>query len=243
MNQEKIGKFIAECRKTCKLTQNDLAIKLGVTDKSVSKWERGVCLPDVSLFQDLCQILNISLNELFAGEHLKEKELIKKSEENIINIIKDEKIKKNKYKIIIISFIFLLIIISLFTCKFMMVKMGVLPDDNLRYSQKYVPETGNIKGNVDLDYFEKISLDFEIGANKYGDAVFKNPSKAFKTLKKEYSEGINAIKREFNLLPFSIFTYKSYKTYGWQLTDGTTKEKEQAHFVSSFLDIYENSFN
>lgn len=68
MNQKKIGTFIAECRKRKKMTQLELAEKLGVTDRSVSNWENGVCLPDASLYRLLCDILQISINELFAGE-------------------------------------------------------------------------------------------------------------------------------------------------------------------------------
>lgn len=89
----------------------------------------------------------------------------------------------------------------------------------------------------------EIKILFDIGANRYGETVFKNPQKAFKTLKKEYSKGIQLIQKEFNLLPLTNFTYKSYKTYGWQVTTGTDEEKEQAIFITSFLDIYENSFN
>lgn len=70
MDQKKIGVFIAECRKGKKLTQRELAEKLGVTDRSVSNWENGVCLPDASLYRALCDILQISINELFAGEFI-----------------------------------------------------------------------------------------------------------------------------------------------------------------------------
>ena len=70
MNQKKIGAFIAECRKRKKLTQLEMAEKLGVTDRSISNWENGVCLPDASLYRVLCDILQISINELFAGEFI-----------------------------------------------------------------------------------------------------------------------------------------------------------------------------
>ena len=73
--------------------------------------------------------------------------------------------------------------------------------------------------------------------------LFKNPKKAFKTLKKEYSDGIKIIQKEFKLPPLNNFTYKSYKTYGWQVTTGTPSLKKEAKFVTLFLDIYENSFN
>ena len=122
-------------------------------------------------------------------------------------------------------------------------KMCYIIDDNLKYSQIYIIGENNNKGSVDINKFGRINIDFDIGANKYGEAVFKNPNKAFKTLKKEYSKGIKLIQREFNLLPLSNFNYKSYKIYGWQATTGTEEEVEQARFVSAFMDIYENSFN
>ena len=87
MNQEKIGKFIAECRKSKKLTQAELAIKLGVTEKSISNWENGRNMPDLSLFKPLCDELEISVNELISGEKINDKEYFNKSEENIINTL------------------------------------------------------------------------------------------------------------------------------------------------------------
>ena len=68
MNQIKIGKFIAESRKKQNLTQLQLAEKLGITDKAISKWERGIALPDTSIMLELCSILNVSVNELLLGE-------------------------------------------------------------------------------------------------------------------------------------------------------------------------------
>lgn len=70
MDQEKIGIFIAECRKEKKLTQEQLAEKLGVTDKSISRWENGKTMPDISLFEPLCNELNISVAELLKGERI-----------------------------------------------------------------------------------------------------------------------------------------------------------------------------
>ena len=70
MNQGKIGKFISDCRKEKQLTQEQLAVQLGVTSKSISKWENGNCLPDASKYKSLCEILGITVNELFSGERL-----------------------------------------------------------------------------------------------------------------------------------------------------------------------------
>ena len=87
MNQEKIGKFIAECRKNKKLTQSELSEKLGVTDRSVSNWENGKNMPDLSLFRPLCEILDITINELLCGEKLKTEQYQIRFEENIVNTI------------------------------------------------------------------------------------------------------------------------------------------------------------
>ena len=94
MNQEKIGKFIAKKRKEKQLTQNELAEKLGVTDRSISNWENGKNMPDLSLFKPLCDILEISINELLSGEKIDNKDYANKFEENIINTI-DYVDKKN----------------------------------------------------------------------------------------------------------------------------------------------------
>ena len=95
MDLIKIGKYIVGKRKSLGMTQRQLAEKLGMSDKSVSKWERGVCLPDVSVYKELCSILGISLNEFLAGEDIAQENMIQKSETNIIEVIRDN-INKQK---------------------------------------------------------------------------------------------------------------------------------------------------
>ena len=73
MNQIKIGKFIAECRKKNNLTQMQLAKKLNITDRAISKWENGRGMPDLSLMKPLCDELGITINELISGEVLDKK--------------------------------------------------------------------------------------------------------------------------------------------------------------------------
>lgn len=87
MNQEKIGKFIAECRKNKKMTQQDLAEQLGITDRAISNWENGKNMPDLSLFKPLCHLLDITINDLMSGERVGVKEYQDRLEENIINTI------------------------------------------------------------------------------------------------------------------------------------------------------------
>ncbi len=101
MDTVKIGKYIAQKRKNLGLTQRDIAEQLGMSDKSVSKWERGVCLPDVSVYMELCRIIGISLNEFIAGVDIEQVELQEKSEQNILDVTKDGNYKKRRLKAII----------------------------------------------------------------------------------------------------------------------------------------------
>ena len=97
MNQEKIGKFISKCRKDKKMTQIELAEKLGVTDKSIGNWENGRNMPDLSLFKPLCDELDITINDLLSGERISKDKYQEKFEENIVNTIDYSTKKINKY--------------------------------------------------------------------------------------------------------------------------------------------------
>ena len=115
MNQQKIGKFIAERRKEKELTQVELADKLGVSNRTISKWENGNSLPDYSMFNDLCNELDISINELLSGEKLTEENYQKKLEENIVGTIDYNNKKRNqKIKKCIVNILSLVIIYLLY---------------------------------------------------------------------------------------------------------------------------------
>ena len=101
MNQEKIGKFIAKCRKDKKMTQSDLAEKLGVTDKSIGNWENGRNMPDLSLFKPLCDELDITINDLLSGEKISREKYQERFEENIVNTIDYSTKRINKYSNVI----------------------------------------------------------------------------------------------------------------------------------------------
>lgn len=101
MNQEVIGNFIAECRKEKNMTQQELADKLGVTDRAISHWENGRRLPDYSLLKDLCDVLSISINELFSGEKISKEDYETKAEENMSKLINDNYSEKKKINWII----------------------------------------------------------------------------------------------------------------------------------------------
>lgn len=96
MDLIKIGRFIAECRKANNLTQSDLAEKLEITDRAISKWENGNCLPDAGKMLDLCGILGISVNELLCGEKIDMNDYEKKTEELLVELARQEEFKNKK---------------------------------------------------------------------------------------------------------------------------------------------------
>ncbi len=89
MDQIKIGKFISENRKKQSLTQEQLAEKLNISKNAVSKWERGLNLPDVSIMQDLCKILDITLNELFCGERISDEKFKEAADNNLLHALEN----------------------------------------------------------------------------------------------------------------------------------------------------------
>ena len=108
MDKVKIGQFIANCRKDKKLTQEQLAEKLNISKNAVSKWERGICLMDMSLLKPLSKILGVSVNDILSGEKIPEDKIKEKSEENIIKLS-----EFNHYKSVTIGTIFMLITIAI----------------------------------------------------------------------------------------------------------------------------------
>ena len=121
MDQIKIGKFIAEERKQKGYTQKKLAEILGISDKTISKWERGNGFPEVSLLLPLCNELEITVNELLTGQRLQEVDYKKKAEENMVNLVKEA--QENKKKIVLS---FMVVIMDLIAAIPMFVLSGML---------------------------------------------------------------------------------------------------------------------
>ena len=181
MNQEKIGKFIAKIRKEKKMTQQELADKLNVTDRAVGNWENGRRMPDVVFYKPLCEILGISLNEFFAGEYLSDDKMIQKSEENIMNIVNEENAKKRSLKtiIIVLSLVGIILLAGLFgmynfmknymsTAKTFKYNWGIIiPND---FKEEYYTDTGASFGGDGERYTiysgTKFTMDFNTENNE-----------------------------------------------------------------------------
>ena len=110
MDQVKIGKFISELRKEKNMTQEELASNLGVSKNAVSKWERGICLMDMSLLKPLSRVLDISINEILAGERIEAKDFVNKSDETIVKLAELTDLKTMRYGIIGLSLFFMVLV-------------------------------------------------------------------------------------------------------------------------------------
>jgi len=144
MDSQKIGKFILEMRQTKGMTQKELANKLMVTDKAISKWETGRGLPDMSLLKPLSEELCVTLNELLCGEKISKEDLSEKSEEVVMDTINysSKKIEKNRraflITIIILIILMLIVISSLITLRISDIQAKTdLADFIYEYNQGY----------------------------------------------------------------------------------------------------------
>ena len=160
MDLVKIGKYIAGKRKALGMTQKQLAEKLNMSDKSVSKWERGICLPDVSVYMELCEILGISINEFLAGEDIDAENVEKKSEDNIIQVTKDSKKKQKNLKSILavvttFAVIMVLVLGAVFVHKVMQPKNYITAVDRTSAEMKTAELLSGVDGAYLFNFYVK----------------------------------------------------------------------------------------
>lgn len=160
MDLVKIGKYIAGKRKALGMTQKQLAEKLNMSDKSVSKWERGICLPDVSVYMELCGILGISINEFLAGEDIDAENVEKKSEDNIIQVTKDSKKKQKNLKSILavvttFAVIMVLVLGTVFVHKVMQPKNYITAVDRTSAEMKTAELLSGADGAYLFNFYAK----------------------------------------------------------------------------------------
>lgn len=229
MDTKKIGKFIAENRKANDMTQKALAEKLGVSDKTVSRWENGNYMPDLSMLQPLSEILDISLNELLSGERIEIADIVEKAEASIVSTLEysEKKIKKSRTKtyLIIVGCISGLLFIWFLMNAVFFAEVPYQSGDVSQWEEQYPNHSA-----------------FEMGLSRTGQPVFVDTAKAMRQAKVIYSDAIDYLQKEYHLMPLSQYTYKPYMTYGWQIVSDDEGIKEQGRDLTGFLDIYDNCF-
>ncbi len=167
MDQNKCGKFIAKLRKEKNMTQEQLAVKMGVSINAVSKWERGLCFPDVSLYKQLCKELGINIEELINGERDNSDDAKEKALLSTIN--ETSKIKKKSKKLLIILFMVFLILLSGLIYYNLTLKVNLVNDSDYLYDEvlDFIKEK-QFKQNPDSSY-----KDFNIFYSYHGFGIEK----------------------------------------------------------------------
>ncbi|MCI6763727.1 helix-turn-helix domain-containing protein [bacterium] len=199
MNQEKIGKFIAKKRKEKNLTQIQFAEKLGVSDRSVSNWENGKNMPDMSLFPIISKELNITINDLMSGEIVEKKEYQQKFEENIIYTI-DKKVKKENrlLKIILLTlFIIFFVLVMFVSIESIYMKSNI---NSYPLIQKNYYDDIHVNDN---QYFERTIYSYGFYVKYFYKS--KNPDKPMMISNNISEKDFEIVKKDFYLINGQLF--------------------------------------
>ena len=222
MDLIKIGKYIAEKRKALGLTQKQLAEKLNMSDKSVSKWERGICLPDVSIYMELCSILRISINEFLTGEDIGAENVIEKSDSNLIQITKESKKKQKNLKTILAVVTVFAVIVSailgtLFFHKLIQPKNYITAVDQTSTEMKTAELLSGTDGAYLFHYFTKDefkTLTIYVSEYQFGTLISKS-----KVADLDYdginspSRGVIAVVPDFESFKVKLIVADDYAKY------------------------------
>ena len=199
MNQERIGKFIAKKRKEKNLTQIQFAEKLGVSDRSVSNWENGKNMPDMSLFPIISKELNITINDLMSGEIVEKKEYQQKFEENIIYTI-DKKVKKENrlLKIILLTlFIIFFVLVMFVSIESIYMKSNI---NSYPLIQKNYYDDIHVNDN---QYFERTIYSYGFYVKYFYKS--KNPDKPMMISNNISEKDFEIVKKDFYLINGQLF--------------------------------------
>ena len=250
MDPKKTGIIISDARKKGKMTQKDLADKLYVSDKAVSKWERGLCFPDISVLIPLTEILNISLYDLLRGEKVNKKE-VEETLKNTINYSNSEiNRKKKKYITISLIIIFIIALISIMSVVFMSDnEIGAIVDRDTIHTINYYSEYKTTLDNTNGEKLELIIMklplrwkerQFEVS----GDTIKINYGVSYKDVVKAYDDE-NYVKEAMINMVSVIFTTVTdvdlveirYIDYRYSIS----REKlQEAYDISSFEEVIDN---
>ena len=235
MNQEKIGKFILKLRKDKKMTQQELADKLSVTDRAISHWENGRSIPDVSLFKPICEVFDITVNELISGEKIKKDKIIEKSDENIINTISDGNKQKRKSKrtiLLLLLAIIILLIFLLLGFKHKYPKVDLYHFSIQQNELKKLDKKANIK-NVSIYYY---GIDYALVCDKKENCF--QTSEALKHNQISLDDFINYLDKQVEYENFSTFVMwdggtKVYKKSGIEIIKCNTLDGNRDIYIGN----------
>ena len=250
MDPKKTGIIISDARKKLKITQKELADKLYVSDKAVSKWERGLCFPDISVLIPLTEILNISLYDLLRGEKVNKKE-VEETLKNTINYSNSE-IKRKKKKYIIISSLIILVIVLSSIISLALIRdndISAIVDRDVIHTINYYSDYKTTLDNKNGEKLELIIMklplrwkerQFETEAN----AIKINYSVSYKDVVKAYNDENYVKEALINIATVIFTTVSDVDTVEIKFSDykySISKEKlQKAYNISDFKEVIEN---
>ena len=244
MNQEKIGKFIAGLRKERNLLQKDLAERLGVDNRTISRWETGRCMPDLSLFPVLSKELGVTINDLMSGEIVDKKEYQEKFEENVLKSIEVTQNKKGIIRYLLIGFISLTIVFIIGYILFNNIHFPIHYDEDKMYIED--SEYGLRFANKNLctifnGHIKKTITSVKINDEKIG-IIFLSSSCSILDHINYYKQGPTSYRWSYIEIPESYFPdkYKIYYTKDNIKKVDKLSEKELLEFIEDANLMYEN---
>ena len=242
MDSVRFGQFVAQCRREADLTQRQLGERVGVTDKAVSKWERGLGLPDVALLEPLAEQLGVSVAELLQGARREcPAPEVEEAVESALALSRRELARRRRQRRALLLASGLLLLAAL-CLAVLFYRTCVAPyPQALHY---FSPPASWSAG--DTSQWEKrfpAHSAYAMGLDGRGRPVFQNPSAALKKVSSDCSDAAAYLRKEYRLLPLSRFTLQSYGTYGWQIDTGEERVAAQGRMLTSFWDIYQNSYD
>ena len=251
MDPKKTGIVISEARKQLEMTQKDLADKLYVSDKAVSKWERGLCFPDISVLIPLTEILNISLYDLLRGEKLNKKE-VEETLKNTINYSNSE-IKRKKKKYITFSSIIILVMVLTSIISLVFINknndISAIVDRDTIHTINYYSDYKTTLDNFNGEKLELIVMklplswkerQFEVSDN----TIIINYGVSYKEVVKAYNDENYVKEAMINMASVIFTTVSDVRSVEIRYTDyrySILKEKlQKAYDISNFEKVIEN---
>lgn len=232
MDQVKIGKFIADLRKEQNLTQRLLAEKLGVTDRAISKWENGRGLPDVSYMKKLCEILEISVDELLSGEHIHEERQISAKEKNVIDLLiqRELEIKKRQFsEKLCAAMMFVAIVLCCFigTKSVCMIYSSVSGEGQSFYTSFYSHKAEKAAFLIEKELYEK--------ATEY--IGFERQNK--QSCKENFKKNLDLLSKEIKIESFAVsdIVLEDYFPLGTYVLNVTDKKSDAQYIFNGQFTI------
>ena len=255
MNTQDFGKFVAELRKEKGMTQMQLAEKLNVTDKAVSRWETGKNFPDIEIFEDLSKILEVSVSELLEGKRIEKEELIFVSEENVVKQIKKNKKHKKRYLVIIALVTVLAMFFGFFAMSYSGLFNGVIYNKIQCYSNDVLTIMNTVDGYLSQDTdaegdFIINRINIFLNSDKttndmfYLSGTFENGRSFYinTQINEENPEKNHSFIGEFrkNTEPVKGIPFEDLKRIVAQLDLSSLPEFEKYDIDTDGIDVYEN---